>query len=177
MDTESEDLLKEFVAESSESLGAIEQTLLTLETNGSSKDIDEIFRAIHSVKGAAGFFQLTGIERISHNAETLLEKIRSSEIPVTADIVDLLLRARDTLWNMLFEPDFGNDLDIDGLVRDLKHAWSGLSDTARKDTEQPVLDEKGFPPDDQDKKALPGNGKSENQPEEKKKACPALPQM
>lgn len=143
VDTESEDLLKEFVAESSENLSAIEQTLLGLETNRSSKNIDEIFRAIHSVKGAAGFFQLTGIERVGHNAETLLEKIRSNDIPVTADIIDILLRTRDTLSNMLFAPDFGNDLDTDGLVAELKHAWSGYSDT-----DQTVPDEKGFPAND-----------------------------
>ena len=71
MNIESEELLKEFVAESSENLSAIEQTLLRLNVNRSSEAVDEIFRAIHSVKGAAGFFQLINIERIGHNTETL----------------------------------------------------------------------------------------------------------
>lgn len=172
VDTESEDLLKEFVAESSENLSAIEQTLLGLETNRSSKDVDEIFRAIHSVKGAAGFFQLTGIERVGHNAETLLEKIRSNDIPVTADIVDILLRARDTLSNMLFAADFGNDLDIDDLVAELKHTWSGYSDTA-----QTAPDENGFPANDQDEKALPENDKIENKPKEKNQTSPISPEI
>lgn len=182
MDTESEDLLKEFVAESSENLSAIEQTLLGLETNRSSKDVDEIFRAIHSVKGAAGFFQLTGIERIGHNAETLLEKIRSNDIPVSADIVDILLRARDTLSNMLFAPDFGNDLDIDGLVAELKHAWSGHSDTDPTDKDQTdpaqtLPDQTGFPVNGQDENQLTESDKIENKPEEKKQVSPVSPEI
>lgn len=74
------------------------------------------------------FFQLFNIERIGHNTETLLEQIRSNEIPVTADIIDILLRARDTMSNMLFQADFGNTLNVDDLVAELKHAQSGNSD-------------------------------------------------
>ena len=62
MDTESEDLLKEFVANSSENLNAIEQTLLGLETNRSSKDVDEIFRAIQS-RGQQDFSSLPALNK------------------------------------------------------------------------------------------------------------------
>ena len=73
---------------------------------------------------------------------------------------------------MLFQPDFGNDLDIDDLVAELKQAWSGLSDRA-----ETVPDEKEFPANNQNKKALPENDKIENKPEEKKEACPTPPEI
>ena len=129
MDTESEELLKDFVAECSENLNAIEQTLLGLEEDLSPEAINEIFRAIHSVKGAAGFFQLTNMERIGHNAETLLEKIRSGETRINAGIIDILLRTRDVLSGMLSQPDFGNASDVSGLVTELENAMSGQSNT------------------------------------------------
>ena len=128
MDIESDELLREFVTESSENLNAIEQTLLGLEEDGSPEDIDEIFRAIHSVKGAAGFFRLINIERIGHNAETLLDKIRSNEVRISTGIIDLLLRVRDALSNMLSQPDLGNSSNVSGLVAELENTLSGLSD-------------------------------------------------
>ena len=125
MDIESDEILKEFVTESTENLNAIEQTLLGLEENRSPEAVDEIFRAIHSVKGAAGFLKFVNIERIGHNAETLLGKIRSNDIQVNAAIIDVLLRARDALSNMLSQPDFGNSSNVSDLAAELKSALSG----------------------------------------------------
>ncbi len=133
VDIESEELMKEFVRESSENLNTIEQTLLGLEENRSPKDIDNIFRAIHSVKGAAGFFQLMNIERLGHKAETLLDKIRSGGIQINADMIDILLRTRDALSNMLFQPDFGKSMDVSDLVAELEKAMSGQSDPASEE--------------------------------------------
>ncbi len=133
MDSESEELLRDFVAESSENLSAIEDTLLGLEENRSPEAIDEIFRAIHSVKGAAGFFQLVNIEQVGHNAETLLDKVRSGEIQINAGIIDILLRARDTLFNMLSQPDFGNGMDVSSLVAELEGARTGSTDEAAEE--------------------------------------------
>lgn len=161
MNIESEELLKEFVTESSENLSTIEQTLLGLNVNRSSEAVDEIFRAIHSVKGAAGFFQLINIERVGHNTETLLEKIRSNEIPITADIIDILLRARDTMSNMLFQPDFGNALNVDDLVTELQHAQSGHTGTAKTVQEE-----------DQ-----PANGNRQNAPENEEDIWPSVPEI
>ncbi len=136
MDINSEELLKEFVAESNENLSSIEQTLLGLETDRSSDAIDEIFRAIHSVKGAAGFFQLLNIERVGHNTETLLEKIRNNEITINADVIDILFRARDTMASMLFPPDFGSNLNVDDLVAELQNAQSGYAYTDQSAPEE-----------------------------------------
>ncbi len=130
VDIESEELLKDFVAESAENLNAIEQTLLGLETDKSPEAIDEIFRAIHSVKGAAGFFQLVNIEQVGHKAETLLDKIRSSEIEISAGIIDILLRARDALSDMLTQPDLGNASDMSDLIAELEAVLSGQPGTA-----------------------------------------------
>lgn len=160
MYTESEELLKDFVEESSENLNAIEQTLLGLEEDRSPEAIDEIFRAIHSVKGAAGFFQLVNIERIGHNAETLLDNIRSGAIEVNTGIIDILLRARDALSNMLSQPDFGNASNVSGLLAELENVLSGQSDTV--------------PEEDR-----PANGKTENTPvaeENLEPSSPAIPE-
>ena len=133
MDSESEELLKDFVEESSENLSAIEDTLLGLEENMSPESIDEIFRAIHSVKGAAGFFQLVNIEQVGHNAETLLDKVRSGKVSITTGIIDVLLRARDTLSNMLSQPDHGNGSDVSSLVAELENALTGSVEGAQEE--------------------------------------------
>ena len=83
VDTE---LLNEFVVESRENLDQVEPDLLALDTSGATLDqdlINRIFRAVHSVKGAAGYFGLESINKLSHAMENLLMKVRDGIIKIT----------------------------------------------------------------------------------------------
>ena len=75
-----DELLAEFVNESREHLATIEADLLTIEEGGADIDeelVNKVFRAAHSIKGAAGFFGLTKVKELSHRAETVLDMLRS----------------------------------------------------------------------------------------------------
>ncbi|MFP4579412.1 MAG: chemotaxis protein CheW [Candidatus Sumerlaeia bacterium] len=101
-DLEDVDLYKEFVFECSEHLETIEEKILDLEDNPTDIDlINEIFRPIHSMKGGAGFLSLTGMNKLAHITETLLDRCRKQTIPVTPQLVELCLRSVDCLKQMI----------------------------------------------------------------------------
>ncbi len=96
-------LIAEFVVESLEHLEAIEPLLLELEKRGAADDasLNEVFRAIHSIKGAAGFLGLENVCSLSHAGESLLMKLRDGQCPFRAEMAEPLLRAVDALRTLL----------------------------------------------------------------------------
>ena len=96
-------LISEFVTESLEHLESAEPLLLEMEKRGGgdSEPVNEIFRAIHSIKGAAGFLGLENISKLSHALESLLMKLRDGELQFQPPMADPLLRGIDSLRRML----------------------------------------------------------------------------
>jgi two-component system chemotaxis sensor kinase CheA len=96
-------LIAEFVVESLEHLEAVEPLLLELEKRGSADadSMNEIFRAIHSTKGAAGFLGLENVSGLSHAMESLLMRLRDGELAFRPAMADPLLRAVDALRTLL----------------------------------------------------------------------------
>ena len=89
-------IVAEFFAEGNEHLDAMETCLLRLESDPSDKEsIDRSFRAVHSIKGAAGFLDLTAVEKLTHAAEDLLDLLRQKKVQCDASITGVLLRAGD----------------------------------------------------------------------------------
>jgi two-component system chemotaxis sensor kinase CheA len=92
------DLLREFISEGREHLDNIEQGVLLLESNPSDHDtLNTIFRAFHTLKGGAGFLNLTPMNRLAHVLESLLDMARSNRVVINPAITDVILRGRDTL--------------------------------------------------------------------------------
>jgi two-component system chemotaxis sensor kinase CheA len=99
---EDADLYKEFVFECNEHLETIEEKILDLEDNPQDIDlINEIFRPIHSMKGGAGFLSLSGMSKLAHVTETMLDRCRKQTIPITPQLVELCLRSVDCLKQMI----------------------------------------------------------------------------
>ena len=95
---EMEELMQEFVAEAKAHLGEMEAGLLQLELHPDDQTtINTVFRAAHSIKGTAGFFQLDNIVALSHAIEALFGEIRDQKQPLTAAMMDGLLAALDRL--------------------------------------------------------------------------------
>jgi two-component system chemotaxis sensor kinase CheA len=96
-------LISEFVTESLEHLEAVEPLLLEMEKRGSgdAAALNEIFRAIHSMKGAAGFLGLENISALSHGLESLLMRLRDGDFDFRPAMADPLLRGIDALRRML----------------------------------------------------------------------------
>lgn len=113
---EHDDLLDDFVEDAREHLQAIEPDLLTLEQSGAATTdlevINRIFRGVHSIKGAAGFFGLENISTLSHRMENLLARIRDREIIPTPEMIDSLLIGLDSLRGMMNSIAASDQVDI-----------------------------------------------------------------
>lgn len=96
------ELLKRFVLQCNEHTETIEEQILSLEQNPDNAElINGIFRAIHSIKGDAGFLYLTGISGLAHDTETLLDRLRNKQIPVSNRAIELCLASVDALKQMI----------------------------------------------------------------------------
>ena len=99
----SEQPLKEiFIEEANDILKELENDLIELEDRPSDIElVNEIFRAMHTLKGSAALTGLTDISDFVHHAEDLLDQIRHKELSVNKDIIDILLKSRDLIEDMV----------------------------------------------------------------------------
>ena len=115
-----DDLLREFLTETSESLDTVDNQLVRFEQEpNNAKILDNIFRLVHTIKGTCGFLGLPRLEALAHAAETLMGKFRDG-MPVTGQAVTLILTTIDRIKDLLAqleateaEPE-GNDQDLIG---------------------------------------------------------------
>lgn len=95
-------LLSDFVSESREHLDLANHQLLALETDPQDKEaLNSVFRAFHTMKGISGFLGLTDISKLAHDTENLLDKVRRSELELTARVMDLSFSALDMLGRLI----------------------------------------------------------------------------
>lgn len=91
-----------FKEEARELLGELENSLLELEENPDNQDlISQVFRAMHTIKGSGAMFGFDDIANFIHNVETVFDLVRNGNIPVSNEIIDLTLQARDHITSML----------------------------------------------------------------------------
>ncbi len=91
-----------FFEEATENLDRMEQQLLNIDiTSASDEDLNSIFRCAHSVKGGAATFGFSDVAELTHQMETLLDKLRRHELDATVAMVDVLLQAGDALRSQL----------------------------------------------------------------------------
>jgi two-component system chemotaxis sensor kinase CheA len=96
------EILGEFLAETRESLAGLDQHFVDLETRpGDAGLLNEIFRSVHSIKGGAGFLGLSDLVQVAHGSENVLGKLRSGELAVSAEIIDIVLESVDTIKAIL----------------------------------------------------------------------------
>ena len=97
-------LLPDYLAEAAEHLEEMETLLLKLADEPENIEVlDEIFRPIHSIKGAAQFIGLDRSSRLAHRLEDLLDLLRKGERPSSPAVVELLISARDLIGTLVEE--------------------------------------------------------------------------
>ena len=97
-DSEMKAALETFVAESRDLLQDMEELLLGLEHSGDTADaINAIFRVAHTIKGSSGLFGLDHIVHFTHTLESVLDKVRDGDIPISPELIAVLLPCRDHL--------------------------------------------------------------------------------
>ncbi len=113
-----DDLLREFLTETSESLDTVDNQLVKFEQEpNNAKILDNVFRLVHTIKGTCGFLGLPRLGALAHAGETLMGKFRDG-MPVTAEAVTLILSSIDRIKEILggleateAEPE-GDDQDL-----------------------------------------------------------------
>lgn len=97
-----DDLISEFIAETTEGLALLDQELLRLEQNpGDEGTLGNIFRIVHTIKGTCGFLGLPRLESVAHASENVLGKIRDKKLEATQHAVSLVLESLDNIKGLI----------------------------------------------------------------------------
>ena len=113
-----DELLNDFLAETSEHLEAASTQLIQFETDPTNSAIvASIFRLVHTIKGTCGFLGLSRLEAVAHAAEAVISRLRDGT-PATPELVSLILAAVDRIKLILTEIELhsaepaGDDADL-----------------------------------------------------------------
>lgn len=118
MDDYIKSLLKDFFEEAFDMLDRLEQNILILDKNRDNTDaVQEIFRAVHTLKGSAGAVELFDTQKYAHRFEDLLDLIRDKKIKIDDETVDILLKGIDILKELINsaseEKEYSGNIDED----------------------------------------------------------------
>ncbi len=103
-----------FLTESREHLSAINHLLLELErTPGASEPLDAIFRAVHSIKGMSATMGYAPVAQLTHELESLLDRVRRGESRITTPLLDVSFATADALESAI-------DLAVAGRIEEIE---------------------------------------------------------
>ena len=136
-----DDLLSEFLTETSENLDVVDIELVKFEQNPHDKTVlDNIFRLVHTIKGTCGFLGLPRLEAVAHAGETVLGRFRDGSLTVTEDAVSVILEAIDQIKELLahleaeeVEPEGNDDPLIDRLRLAAEGQLGGMPQVVEED--------------------------------------------
>ena len=144
--------LEIFIDETKEHLQTLSDQLMILEQEPENMDtINEIFRAAHSLKGMAGTMGYKRMQRLTHDMENVFQEVRSGNMTVKSELVDVLFRGLDALEsylaNILETADEGTE-DNDEIINTLNSiadAATGKSIESPSDNAAPAAQEGSVP--------------------------------
>ena|SRR5690554_3517504 len=107
-----EEILQDFLVEAGEIIELLSEQLVDLEQRPDDADLlNAIFRGFHTVKGGAGFLQLTPLVDCCHVAENIFDILRNGKRKVTPELMDVVLLALDAVHNMFDDVRAGVELE------------------------------------------------------------------
>jgi two-component system chemotaxis sensor kinase CheA len=110
MEIQRDIILNSFVVETGEGLAQMEEAILELEARPEDGElIQTIFRVVHTIKGNASILELPKLQAFAHTFENLLDEIRSRNLSVTTEIINLMLASLDVLREMAAGAAEGRD--------------------------------------------------------------------
>jgi two-component system chemotaxis sensor kinase CheA len=113
-----------FIQEALELLNQLETDLLQLEENPDNGSIiDSIFRIMHNLKGNAGMFGFEKVQNLTHEFESLYDKIKTGKLKINGEIIGITLKGKDLLQAML-DNSYSGDEDV-LVTAKLKQQFSG----------------------------------------------------
>jgi len=118
-DSEDQELLEGFLTETTELLEKLDDDLVALEKATDDPELlNRIFRSIHTVKGASSFLGFDLLVKVTHKTEDVLNRLRKGELPVTPEIMDVILEATDLVKLLVSDIKAGEiqEREIDGTI-------------------------------------------------------------
>jgi two-component system, chemotaxis family, sensor kinase CheA len=113
------ELVGDFITESREHLGSIENHMLTLDKNPEEKEsVHAVFRGFHTIKGLAGFLEFMPIRDVAHEVETLLDLARNEKLAINGSVVDVVLESVDYLKQAIHVVESSLQGDSSGAIGD-----------------------------------------------------------
>ena len=113
-----------FILEAQELLTEIEAAVLDIEDQPEDFEaVNRLFRAMHTIKGSGAMFGFEQIAAFTHHVETAMDKVREGLMPVTGELIDLILKAKDHIKRLLDAGDAvdeGTQTTGDALIQALK---------------------------------------------------------
>ena len=112
-----------FLTESREHVSAINQWLLQLEREGAAggaEAVGAIFRGVHTIKGMSATMGYAAVAELSHELETLLDRVRRGELVVNGELMDLLFRAADLLESAIEGAVAEREISTEDVLRRLR---------------------------------------------------------
>ncbi len=133
-----------FLEESEDQLREWEEGLLELEKSPENKEmIDKIFRAIHTLKGSAGFVGFEELQKLAHDLESGLQEVRDGSKKLTQDIIEILFEGLDLCQRLIssFAEGKESDVDVDAFLEKVKHLETSekVEETKDKGSDEGVL--------------------------------------
>ena len=119
MPDEMEEIIQDFIIESQEILDNLDEKFVELEKDKTDQQLlNEIFRNIHTIKGAAGFLGFNQMVEISHSTESILKRLKEGRIPVTSATMDVILESVDYMKSILqhIKDGDGGEEDLSGII-------------------------------------------------------------
>ncbi len=137
-----------YIDGSRENLDTMDKMLLSLEQNPANLDaIEEIFRAAHTLKGMSATMGFEKIAQLTHEMETILDKLRSREIGVTAVVIDIIFETFDVLRTLVNDSIESTDSNIDISELSAKLSSIGVEQNASPAGDEPhhaISESRGF---------------------------------
>lgn len=144
-DPDMKEIFESFLIETKEIFERLDIDLIELENKPNDSELlNNIFRSFHTVKGTSGFLGLERMQKLTHRAEDLLNKLRKGELAVTHDIMDVILQAYDGLKGLLnvIETRLNEDFEIEPYIYVLEDALSGNAEAPAEDQfDKEILEE------------------------------------
>ena len=137
-----------FFEEAGENLDQMEQMLLSLDLErADDEELNAIFRCAHSIKGGAATFGFADVAELTHQMESLLDRLRRHELMPTSAMVDVLLESADALRGLLarHQGQGGDVPPTAGLVQRIRDLAQG-QDAGSAETEPPAAQATVAPP-------------------------------
>ncbi|OMH40126.1 chemotaxis protein CheA [Desulfurobacterium indicum] len=154
-----QEIFEEFLVEAGEIIDSLDQDLINLENSPDDEElINRIFRGMHTLKGGAGFLNLTTIVELAHRMEDIFNKVRSGELKIDSEKLDILFEGLDKLkeaLDMLRDSgEIPDPEDIDDILKKLDSILEGSRTSSSQDTSNSAESKEDF-----DNREKEGNGK------------------